>query len=111
MYLQPHPDLDLIENFLENYLSDREATITARKRELARLQARCQEKALRLEKLQKFSDDFFENRKRLNSLALTALDKAIALGDENIAEIALTIINKEYSKDFFGMMNKIGGLA
>ena len=114
MYQQRELDaIDLLQrtkNVLENYLSDREATITRRQREIALLEARCHEGALRLENLQKFSADFFENRKRANSLAMTALDKAIELGDERIAQIALAIIDGEYSKDFFGMMNRIGGI-
>ena len=105
MYQQRELDaIDLLQrtkNVLENYL---------RQREIALLEARCHEGALRLENLQKFSADFFENRKRANSLAMTALDKAIELGDERIAQIALAIIDGEYSKDFFGMMNRIGGI-
>ena len=102
--------LQQIKNFLEHYLTDHEAAITGRKRQLAQLQARCEEGALRLENLQKFSTDFFANRQRINSLAMTALDRAIALGDENVARIALVIVDAEYSKDFFGMMNQIGGI-
>lgn len=103
--------LQLAKNFLENYLTDREAAITGKKRQIAILQARCEELALRLERLKNFSEDFFENRKRITSLAMTALDKAIALGDENVAKIALAIIDNEYSKDFFGMMNRVGGIT
>ena len=97
-------------NFLEHYLNDRTATITAKEREIAQLQMRCHELNLRLEKVEKFSRDFFENRKRVIALAMTALDRAIDLGDENVADIALTIIDDEHSKDFFGMMNRIGGI-
>lgn len=109
-------ELDMIDflqrskNVLENYLSDREATITRRQRELALLEARCHEGVLRLNKVQKFSADFLANRKRIAALANTALDKAIALGDDNVAAIALAIDEAEYAKDFFGMMNKIGGI-
>ena len=116
MYPSRQQELDAIDllqrtkNFLENYLSNREATITGKEQQIAQLQARCHESALRLERLQKFSDQFFETRQRINSLAMTALDKAIALGDENVVDIALTIIDNEYSKDFFGMMNRTGGI-
>lgn len=111
--IQPEADLiDLLQrlkNFLENYLNDREATIRGKEKEIAVLQARCHESALRLENLQKVSNQFFENRKKVTALAMTALDRAISQGDENVADIALAIIDKEYSEDFFGMMNKTGG--
>lgn len=109
MYPTRQQELDAID-FLERYLTDREAAITDRKRQIAQLQARCEEGTLRLAKLQKFSTDFFANRTRINSLAMTALDRAIALGDENVARIALALVDDEYSKDFFGMMNRIGGI-
>ena len=102
--------LELAKNFLEHYLSNREAAITGRKRQIAALQARCEETALRLKRVQKFSEDFFANRTRITALAMTALDRAIDLGDENVAKIALAIIGDEYSKNFFGMMNKLGGI-
>lgn len=115
--MYPPQELDAIDllqrskNFLEHYLSDREATLTAHKRELARLQARCLEGALRLERVKTFSAQFFENRQRVSAVAMTALDKAIELGDEKVADLALAIIGDEYSKDFFGMMNKVGGIV
>ena len=41
---------------------------------------------------------------------MKALDVSINLGDDSVASIALSILGKEYDKDFFGMMNKIGGI-
>lgn len=115
--MYPPQELDAIDllqragKFLEHYLSDREETITAHERKLARLQAQCLEGALRSERVQKFSSQFFKNRQRVNALAMTALDRAIELGDEKVADLALAIIGDEYSKDFFGMMNKVGGIV
>ena len=110
MQIMRQPEVNLID-FLESYLNNREATITERKRQIAQLQACCEEKALRLERVQNFSVNFFENRKRINALAMKVLDQAILLGDENVAEIALAIMDDEYAKDFFGMINKIGGIV
>ena len=116
MYPSRQRELDAIDflqrtkNFLEHYLTDRAATITAKEREISLLKARCRAGVLRLEKTQKFSAQFFENREKVSSLAMQALDHAISLGDENVAELALAILDDEYAKDFFGMMNKIGGI-
>lgn len=116
MYPSPQTELDAIDtlqrakNFLENYLTNREAAITDKERQIAQLRKHCEENFLRLKKLQNFSADFFENRRRINSLAMRALDRAIELGDENVAAVALAIIDDEYSKDFFGAMNQIGGI-
>ena len=116
MYAPRQTELDALDalqrakNFLEHYLTNREAAIIGRERQIAQLRARCEEGALRLEQMKKFSSDFFANRRRINSLAMTALDRAIALGDENVAAVALAIIGDERSKDFFGMMNRIGGI-
>ena len=98
-------------NMLENYLTDREAVLTRREKNIAALQARCAELELRDEILSQFSDKFFAERQKIRGVAMKALDSAINLGDDKIAEIALSILGKEYSKDFFGMMNKVGGVV
>lgn len=112
-----YSDEDMIDffqranNLLENYLTNREETLTHREKNIAALQARCAELEMRGELLQKFVDNFFKERQKIRGIAMKALDSAITLGDDKIAEIALTILGNEYSKDFFRMMNKVGGVV
>ena len=113
MYPQTQNKIDFIDlmqqtkNFLEHYISNREAVITQREREIANLKQKCEETARRTELLKQFSDQFFEERQKVRQISIEALDQAIEYGDEEIAAIALSILGKEYSKDFFGMINKI----
>lgn len=98
-------------NILENYVTNREETLTRREKNIAAFQARCTELELRGDLLKKFADNFFSERQKIRGIAMKALDSAINLGDDKIAEIALTMLGKEYAKDFFGMMNKVGGIV
>ena len=41
---------------------------------------------------------------------MKSLDIAISKGDADISAIALAILGREHSKDFFGAVNKISGL-
>lgn len=102
--------LQRANNLLENYLNDREAVLTRKEKNLAVLQARVAELELRGELLNRFSEKFFKEREKVREIAMKALDNAIILGDDKIAQIALSILDKEYAKDFFGMMNKTGGV-
>ena len=102
--------LQQLGNLFEHYLTNREATLTQREKNFAILQMRCEELKRREELLKTFSRNFFEEREKVSQLAMKALDSAILIGDENIAAIALTILNEEYSKDFCGTANKIGGI-
>ena len=100
--------LKTAEEFFESY--NRDPAITRREQKIAELKAGCEEMERRTELLKQFSNHFFEERKKIKSIAMSALDKAIDLGNPDVAEIALAIIGKEYSRDFFGMMNKISGV-
>ena len=100
--------LQAVRVFFDSYNHDRE--ITQIEQKIADLKAGCEEMERRTELLKQFSNDFFEERKKISSIAMFTLDKAIKLGNSNVAEIALSIIGKEYSRDFFGMMNKISGV-
>ena len=99
-----------VNNLFENYLSNREEVQTKRAKKIAELQARVDELEKRADLLEKFSKNFFEERKKIRAIAMKALDVSINLGDDSVASIALSILGKEYDKDFFGMMNKIGGI-
>ncbi|MBQ9442426.1 MAG: hypothetical protein IJU55_05400 [Selenomonadaceae bacterium] len=116
MYPANYSEVDVIDflqqvgNLFEHYLANREATLTRREKNFAALQMRCEELKRREELLKTFSKNFFKEREKVSQLATKALDSAILLGDENIAAIALEILNDEYSKDFCDTVNKIGGI-
>ena len=116
MYPTNYSEVDVIDflkqvgNLLEHYLTNREATLTQREKNFAALQIRCEELKHREELLKNFSRNFFVEREKVSKLAMKALDSAILLGDENVAAIALAILDDEYSKDFCGTVNKIGGI-
>ncbi len=116
MYPANYSEVDVIDflqqigNLFEHYLANREATLTRREKNFAALQMRCEELKRREELLKTFSKNFFKEREKVSQLATKALDSAILLGDENIAAIALEILDNEYSKDFCDTVNKIGGI-
>lgn len=101
---------DLAYYVFDNYTNDREKSLTRLEKEIAALKLQCEESARRSELLEQFGKQFFEERAKIRKLAMKSLDIAIAKGDAEISAIALAILNKEYSKDFFGMQNKILGL-
>lgn len=117
MYPTTYSEVDMIDflqranNLLENYLSNREEVLTQRAKRIAEMQAYCEAIKKRTALLEKFSKNFFEERQKVRNIAIKSLDSAIDLGDVSIAEIALSILGEEYNKDFFGMMNKIGGVV
>lgn len=99
--------LQRTKDLLEGYVTNREEIITKRKSEIAALQLKCEETARRTKLAKQFADHFFAERALIRTTVMQALDTAIAHGDEAIADIALTMLGKEYGKDFFGIMNKI----
>lgn len=101
---------DLAYNVFDNYVNDREKSLTRLEKEIAKLRLECAEIERRTELMNQFAKQFFEERKKIRNLAMKSLDIAISKGDSDISAIALTILGNEYSKDFFGMMNKISGL-
>ena len=106
-------NLEILEsayNIFDNYVSDRERTLTRLDREIAKLKIECAEIERRTALMNQFAKQFFSERAKVRNLAMKSLDIAIAKGDSDISAIALTIIGNEYSKDFLGMMNKISGL-
>lgn len=101
---------NLAHNVFDNYINDREKSLTRLEKDIAKLKLECAEIERRTELMNQFAKQFFEERKKIRTLAMKSLDIAIAKGDSDISAIALTMIGKEYSKDFLGMMNKISGL-
>lgn len=97
-------------DLLTGYAEDREKTLTRQEREIAALRVRCEEAARRADLLEQFTRQFFEERQKIRSLVMKSLNIAIAKGDADISAIALAILGREHSKDFFGAMNKIAGL-
>ena len=117
MFPQEHSQVDTIEflkeltYLMEGYLNDRSTSIINRERKIAALQAACEELEHRTELLKQISNQFFNERRKIRELSMQVLDRAIEMGDSNISEHALWLLNNEYSKDFFGMMNKLGGIT
>ena len=99
--------LQRTKDLLESCVTNREELIIKRKSELAALKAKCERTARRTELAKQFAGHFFDERALIRATVMQALDSAIAHGDEEIADIALTMLGKEYGQDFFGMMNKI----
>ena len=102
--------VELAYNVFDNYINDRERTLTRLEKEIAKLKLECAKIERRTEIMNQFAKQFFAEREKVRKLAMKSLDIAIAKGDSDISAIALAIISKEYSKDFLGMMNKITGL-
>ena len=92
---------------LRRYIENRDAKETQHEQTMADLKLRCEDLEKRTELLKQFSSHFFEERKAVREISLTALDKAIEFGDDQIAGIALAILGNEYKRDFFGLMNRI----
>lgn len=99
--------IELAEKVFGNYTNDREHTLTRLEKEIAKLKLECAKIERRTEIMNQFAEQFFEERKKIHTLAIKSLDIAIEKGDSEISAIALTIIGREYSKDFLGMINKI----
>lgn len=109
--MNPNAEIfNLAYNVFDNYVNDREKALTRLEKEISKLKLQCAEIERRTALMDQFAKQFFEERKKIRTLAMKTLDIAISKGDSEISAIALTIIGNEYSKDFLGMMNKISGL-
>ena len=109
--MNPNTEIfNLAYNVFDNYIEDRERTLTRLEKEIARLKLETAKIERRTEIMDQFAKQFFAEREKVRKLAMKSLDIAIEKGDAEISAIALAIIGKEYSKDFLGMMNKITGL-
>ena len=86
---------------------NREKRITKYEKNIADLKEKCELIAQRTDLLKQFSSQFFEERKKIRTIAMAALDVAIAQGNADIAAISMAMIGNEYSQDFFGMMNDL----
>ena len=89
---------------------NREKSITKHEKNIAELKEKCELIARRTDLLKQFSSQFFEERKKIRSIAMSALDIAISQGNADIAAISMSMIGNEYSQDFFGMMNNLSGI-
>ena len=111
MYPQNQIDtIDFIQctlNLLEHYVNNQEEVITQRAREIVALKLKCEQIEKHVEAKKQLANIFFEQREQARNAAMSALDIAINKGDADISELALAMLGSEYTKDFFGMINKL----
>ena len=77
----------------DNYANHTQEKITEKDKELAQLAIACQ-------KLK----DFFEQREITKIAIMNALDTAIEMGDTDIADMAISLLDSEYEKDLIETM-------
>lgn len=88
----------------DNYANHTQEKITEKDKELAQLAIACQ-KLKEINKLsQTFSKNFFEQREVTKKAIMNALDTAIEMGDTDIADMAISLLDSEYEKDLIKTM-------
>lgn len=94
-------------NSLNRYLREHDAETTAHEKWLAALEAQTETIKRSNELLNQYTSNFFELREKVRKIANQALDIAVKNGDDNIAEMALCVLNNEYDKDLFEAINNL----
>ena len=75
--------------------------ITEKEKAIARMKITAESIRANREAKEFFVKEFFAERKKLSEMINKSLDKAIEIGDTEIAELALQMINTMYEKNIF----------
>lgn len=88
----------------DNYANHTQEKITGKDKELAQLAIACQ-KMKEINKIScTYSKNFFEQREVTIKAVMNALDTAIEMGDTEIADMALKLLDAEDEKDLIGTL-------
>lgn len=88
----------------DNYVNHTQDNITDKDKELAQISIACQ-KLKKINKISRtYSKNYFEERELTKMAVMNALDTAIEMGDTEIAEMAMSLLDSEYSKDLIGTL-------
>lgn len=88
-----------------DYLQTQETEITRRETAIANIDAAAQQLKANREVKELIATQFFAERRQLKKFADMALDKALAAGDEQMAECAFMFMELLYSKNFFELQH------
>lgn len=88
----------------DNYVNHTQEKITDKDKELAQIAIACQ-KLKAINKISKtYANNYFEEREITKKAVLKALDTAIEIGDAEIANMAMSLLDAEYDKDLVGTL-------
>ena len=88
----------------DNYVNHTQAKITDKDKELAQIAIACQ-KLKEINKISRtYANNYFEEREITKKAVLKALDTAIEMGDAEIANMAMSLLDSEYDRDLIGTL-------
>lgn len=88
----------------DNYVNHTQERITDKDKELAQIAIVCQ-KLKGINKISRtYSNNYFEQRELTKQAVMNALDTAIEMGDSEIAEMAMRLLDSEFSRDLIGTL-------
>lgn len=88
----------------DNYVNHTQEKITDKDKELAQIAIACQ-KLKEINKISRtYANNYFEEREITKKAVLKALDTAIEMGDAEIANMAISLLDSEYDRDLIGTL-------
>ncbi len=88
----------------DNYVNHTQEKITDKDKELAQIAIACQ-KLKEINKISRtYANNYFEEREITKKAVLKALDTAIEMGDAEIANMAMSLLDSEYDRDLIGTL-------